>query len=119
MATAKKKTTTTKKAATIKKSTAPKKAAAKKTTTKRVVASSKKAPKAVKSLVPRLESESPEAKFLSFNPTIQTLYWVVIGVICICFTLWIAKLQSDINAIYDSIDATQSSVYSTTPIVKK
>ncbi len=42
---------------------------------------------------------------MTFTPTKQSLYWLVLGVIVICFATWILKLQSDIQAIYDSIDA--------------
>lgn len=46
----------------------------------------------------------PETPFFTLSFTRQSLYWLVIGVITIVFTLWILKLQSDIEAIYDSIE---------------
>ena len=45
-----------------------------------------------------------ETPFMSYTPTIQTLYWTAIGIIAIVFTTWIMTLQSQIHAIYDSID---------------
>lgn len=41
---------------------------------------------------------------MSTKPTVQTLYWLVIGVVVVAFSLWILKLQDDISKIYDSID---------------
>ena len=46
--------------------------------------------------------------FLSLNPSVQTLYWTVIGVIAIVFTTWILTLQSQIYKIYDQIDVANS-----------
>ncbi len=56
--------------------------------------------------------------FLSFNPTIQTVYWIILGVIVIAFTAWIMKLQADINTIYDQID-TNDSIIIEEPTTKK
>jgi len=46
----------------------------------------------------------PETPFLTFSLTRQTAYWLVLGLIFIVFALWITKLQSDIQGIYDTID---------------
>jgi hypothetical protein len=46
----------------------------------------------------------PEVPFFTFSLTRQTVYWLVLGVILIVFALWITKLQSDIQSIYDTID---------------
>lgn len=53
--------------------------------------------------------------FMSARPTRQTLYWLVICAVVIVFTLWILKLQSDIQAIYDSIDADNANSVIMTP----
>lgn len=45
-----------------------------------------------------------DTPFMSMTPTVQTVYWTVIGVIAIVFTTWIMTLQAQIHAIYDSID---------------
>ncbi len=45
-----------------------------------------------------------ERPFMSMTPTVQTLYWTVIGIIAIVFTTWIMTLQAQIHSIYDSID---------------
>lgn len=54
---------------------------------------------------------APEnAPFLTFKLTKQTLYWLVLSAVVIAFTLWILKLQSDIQDIYNSIDASNSTI---------
>ncbi len=59
---------------------------------------SSKAP-AVQSL--RLtKSQTP---FLTVKPSIQSVYWIILGVVVIGFAVWILKLQADIDSIYDSI----------------
>lgn len=87
------KKTTTKKAAV--KKTAPKRPAAKKATKK----SSSKGLRAHIALQPE------ETEFMTFRITRQTLYWLVLGAVVILFTLWLMRLQSDIQSLYDQIDA--------------
>lgn len=43
-------------------------------------------------------------EFMSFTPTLETLYWLVLGVIIIIFTIWIMNLQANIQNIYDQIN---------------
>lgn len=50
----------------------------------------------------------PDTPFLTFSITRQTLYWLVLAGVVLVFGLWLIKLQSDIQAIYDSIDATNA-----------
>jgi len=59
-----------------------------------------------------------DSQFMTLKLTRQTLYWLVIGVMAVVFTLWILKLQSDINNIYDNIDQTNAA-NNVNPIVKK
>lgn len=49
--------------------------------------------------------------FMSMSPTRQTLYWLILGLVVIAFTVWILQLQSDIQDIYDSIDYAEASSY--------
>lgn len=65
----------------------------------------KKAP--VKSRPVALTHESA-SDFMTFRFTKQTLYWAVLGAVVLLFTVWILKLQSDIQAIYDQIEITQA-----------
>ncbi len=44
-------------------------------------------------------------EFMSVQPNRETAYWVVLGIVVVIFGLWINNLQSDIQAIYDQIDA--------------
>lgn len=59
-----------------------------------------------------------ETPFLTLRFTKQTVYWLVICAMAIVFTLWILKLQSDIEEIYNSIDA-NSSTLNTEPLDTK
>jgi uncharacterized protein HemX len=42
--------------------------------------------------------------FFTFQPTIQTFYWLIIGVLVIGLTIWVYMLQQQITQIYDSIE---------------
>jgi hypothetical protein len=92
---------------TVKKSTkasAARKTKAVKAPVKRKTASKKKP--AIKSfrVSPRDEP------FMSMSLTRQSLYWVVLGIVVIAFAVWILKLQSDIQDIYDSIDYAEAAI---------
>lgn len=90
--------------ATKKKPTTTKAPAKKKPTTARK-ASAKKASK--RSLLrTHIGLQPEETEFMTFRITKQTLYWLVLGVVVIMFTLWLTRLQSDIQDLYDQIDAT-------------
>jgi hypothetical protein len=79
--------------------------ATKKTTTKRK-SPAKRSRKSAEMKSFRIAKE--ETPFLTFKLTKQTLYWLVLAVVVIGFTLWILKLQSDIQDIYNSIDASSN-----------
>lgn len=84
--------------------------ATKKTTTtkrKRTVKSTRRA-KAPEIRSFRIAPE--DVPFMTFKLTRQTLYWLVLSAVVVAFTLWILKLQSDIQEIYDSIDANNSTI---------
>ena len=95
--------------ATTKKSTTKKAVATKKAPATRKQASSRAGSSKKKianaSTVKSFRVSRPEQPFLTFAITKQTLYWIVLGIVIITFGLWINKLQSDVQAIYDSIDA--------------
>lgn len=91
MATKKKPTTT--KAPAKKKPTAARKAPAKKTTKRSLLRT-------------HIGLKPEETEFMTFRITRQTLYWLVLGVVVIMFTLWLTRLQADIQDLYDQIDAT-------------
>lgn len=89
------------KKAAVKKS-APKKTPAKKSVARKSNAKSTKySASALRSYVALRKEESD---FFTFRVTRETFYWIVLGVVVVAFTMWIMKLQSDINAIYDQID---------------
>lgn len=81
---------------------------------------SKKAPTKKKSTVKRSKTQSssalgtvrlqPETKpFMTFQLTKETIYWVVLGAVVILFTIWLMRLQMDIQSLYDDIDASNMS----------
>lgn len=101
-----KKTTTTKKATTSKKP-ATKATRVTKTTkpaAKRVT-KAKTQPKPARALGLRRENED----FMTFRVNRETVYWLVLGAVVIVFTAWIMQLQSNIQELYDEIDANTAS----------
>lgn len=40
--------------------------------------------------------------------TIESLYWVLLGMIVIAMALWIATLQIRVNSLYDQLNTTQA-----------
>lgn len=88
---------TTKKAP-VKKASTPRKSAAKKS-------SAKKSASSRVSLRNQIGLRPEESSFFTFRITKQTLYWLVLGAVVIMFTLWLTKLQSDIQDLYDQVDA--------------
>lgn len=98
MASPKKKTTPTK--PTVKKKATPRKAATKKNVAKRLP------------LTSQIGLRQEETDFMTFRVTRQTLYWMVLGVVVILFTVWLMKLQADIQTLYDQIDANTSELTS-------
>lgn len=43
--------------------------------------------------------------FFTFQPTIQTVYWLIIGGLVIALAAWALTLQLQILAIYDQVDS--------------
>ena len=96
------KKTTTKKTP-VKKASTARKSSPKKSTNKKSVS-------AVASLRNQLRLQREETEFMTFRITRQTLYWLVLGVVVIMFTLWLTKLQADIQDLYDQIDANTAAI---------
>jgi len=46
---------------------------------------------------------------MTFQLTKETVYWLVLGAVVILFTIWLMRLQMDIQTLYDDIDATNLS----------
>lgn len=53
-----------------------------------------------------------ETDFMTFRITRQTVYWLVLGAVVVLFTLWLMQLQSDIQDLYDQIDASTAEMTS-------
>lgn len=92
--------------------------ATKKTTTKKAPAKKKPVAKSSKAAVKKAQSSrvlaiQPEQEdFMNFRVNRETVYWVVLGAVVILFALWIMQLQSDIQKIYDDIDASSATTES-------
>lgn len=91
--------------ATKKKLTTAKTSVKKKPTTARKATVNKKAAKR-SVLTKHIGLQPEETEFMTFRITRQTLYWIVLGVVVIMFTLWLTQLQADIQDLYNQIDAT-------------
>ena len=90
---------------------ATKKTPTKKTATKKPVKrpAAKKAPAKASGVVLTPDNGA----FMTFRLTRQTVYWLVLGTVVVLFSIWILRLQSDIQSIYDKIEATQADTEST------
>ncbi len=103
--------------------------ATKKTTTKsRTASATKKKAAPARSRAPKAASTSTRVRtkkaanvqsfrlakqttpFMTTSTSRETVYWLILGIVVIAFTAWIMKLQSDIQAIYDSIDTSNNAV---------
>lgn len=107
-----KKTTTARKATTAKKTSTTKKA----TTSKRRPTVRRAAAKPKKPAVRSFRCSAETDPFMTLKITKQTIYWLIIAVAAIAFTLWIMKLQGDINDLYDQIETIRASEV-TVPVV--
>lgn len=54
---------------------------------------------------PVINARANSNEFMTVQPNRETAYWVVLGIVVVIFGLWITNLQSDIQKIYDQIDA--------------
>ena len=93
------KKTTTKKAPASKKLSTVRKSTPKKTARKKSNFS------AASVITSRVRLEREDTAFFTFRITRQTLYWLILGAVVLLFTVWLTQLQSDIQDLYDQIDA--------------
>lgn len=78
--------------------------ATKKSSTKKPARAANARAKQTKTTVRTSKKAAQKREFMSFTPTLETLYWLVLGVIIIIFTIWIMNLQANIQNIYDQIN---------------
>lgn len=70
---------------------------------KKSAPAARKAKRAPKYVSFRLsKSDKP---FISFELTIQTFYWAIIGLVVLALGVYVTVLQIRINALYDQVDA--------------
>lgn len=48
--------------------------------------------------------EKQREPFMQTSPTIQSLYWLILGIVVVAFAVWIYTLQAQVQDIYDQID---------------
>lgn len=106
MATAKKSSPKTTKPAVKR---APAKARA---TTKVTKKSSAAQSKSLRSFRPHRTSREA---FFTFRVTRQTLYWLILTGIVLLLGIWVMSISIKVQQIYDQIDASNESMYITTP----
>lgn len=92
--------------------TAKKKPATKKTTTKRPVAPRK----TVSAHTPRPAQPAPT--FLTVRPTIETIYWIVLGVVVIGLVAWVLRLTTQIDNLYNQVEINNATNTVMTPTHK-
>lgn len=94
--------------ATAKKTTATKKPAVKKSRTTATKTTRRKAP-VKKTAVTARRSPAKKSTFLTMTPTVETVYWIILGVVVILLAIWVLNLTAKINNIYDQIDVQNAS----------
>ncbi|PID30254.1 hypothetical protein CR983_02920 [Candidatus Saccharibacteria bacterium] len=111
MATAKKSTKRTTRAKSTAKRPAAKAASARTKSTKPVRAASKPRTTTVrrKSAAKSAEMQSfhlaePDQDFLSFRPSIQTLYWSILALAIFSLGLWVLDLNLQVQELYNELD---------------
>jgi hypothetical protein len=88
-----------------KKSTTKKAPAKKKTT----VTSKKASSSAKTSVLSGVTLRKEQEDFMTFRITRETIYWMILGLVVILFTIWLMRLQADIQSLYDQIDLNTAS----------
>lgn len=89
---------------TTKKATAKKPPVKNKTTVRATTTKQKRAPRKKQAAMSSFRPVKNTETFMSFKVTVQTVYWLLIGLLVILLAMWVLKLQNDINYIYDQID---------------
>ncbi|MGB4761725.1 MAG: hypothetical protein WBP12_00010 [Candidatus Saccharimonas sp.] len=103
MATAKKSTTTKKSVAkTSKKASAPKKAVVKRAPAK-TESKTKVSTKQVEGHKSFRRSK-PDRPFLSFTPSMQTFYWLILAGLVLTLAMWVASISTQVQRLYDDVD---------------
>ena len=71
-------------------------------TTRKTPVKKTKATTARKPVTKRSVAKEPD--FFTFSPSIQTLYWIIIGILVIGLNIWVMNLNNKVQSIYDKID---------------
>lgn len=87
-----------------KKAPATKKTPIKKAPTRKPAATKTTVKKTQKPVMRSFKRTTETEPFMTFRLTRQTLYWLIIAVMVVGFSVWIISLQRDIMALYDQVD---------------
>lgn len=60
--------------------------------------------KTVRKTTSRPARSAKPAEFLSFQPSMQTFYWLILGILVIALAFWVLTLSIKIQRVYDQID---------------
>lgn len=69
----------------------------------------------LRSFAPATES----TPFFTFKPSIQTVYWLILGVMVLSLGAWVININARVQNIYNQIDANTSASNFTVPVKKK
>lgn len=67
----------------------------------------------------RSKAAAQQPSFFSFSPSIQSVYWIIIGLFVIALALWVMQLNAKVQRIYDQIDQNQTLVLPEQPTKQK
>lgn len=97
--------------ATTKKKPAPKKTVVARTTVKKTAAVRRHTKKSAKPAEHRSFAVSREnTPFLTFKPSVQSLYWLIVGICSVALVAWVMYLTVKVQNIYDQIEINNSAV---------
>lgn len=81
------------------------------TTPKKTTVSRKKQTKSAPVMQRALTNPSASsAPFMQTRMTMQSVYWMIFGVVAIAFAIWIYTLDARIREIYDTVDTNSYSI---------
>ncbi|HEU0266007.1 MAG TPA: hypothetical protein VFQ70_00065, partial [Candidatus Saccharimonadaceae bacterium] len=56
--------------------------------------------------------------FLTVRPSIETIYWIVLGVVVIALVAWVLRLTTQIDNLYNQVEINDASSNVMTPAPK-
>ena len=90
-----------------------KKAPAQRAAAKPVSKTTVRTKKAVAPEMRSFRATRPSEPFFTFRVTHQTFYWLILAVIVVGLAAWVMSISIKVQHIYDQIDATNQSTFTT------